>query len=133
VSHIGLLLLAAIVVAVPVMPVAEEKDPFLWLQDVTGEKALSWVKEQNATSTAELTKGPEFKELNDRHSDCRHPYFTVSTLHRRTTSSMLQPDPSHLHAMSHPPHRTDCEYSFRLVLEESNSELLAGHIQTPRS
>ena len=44
----------------------EPKDPFQWLEDVTGEKALSWVKERNATSTGELTKSPDFQALNDR-------------------------------------------------------------------
>jgi prolyl oligopeptidase len=44
----------------------EPKDPFQWLEDVTGEKALSWVKERNATSTGELTRSPEFQALNDR-------------------------------------------------------------------
>ncbi len=44
----------------------EPKDPFLWLEDVTGDKALSWVKEKNAASTGELTKGPEFAVLNKR-------------------------------------------------------------------
>ena len=65
-TYFWIMLLAACVVAVPVMAVAEDKDPYLWLEDVTGEMALAWVKEQNAVSTAELTKGPEFKELNDR-------------------------------------------------------------------
>lgn len=44
----------------------EPKDPFLWLEDVTGDKALTWVKERNAASTGELTKSPEFQALNDR-------------------------------------------------------------------
>ena len=43
-----------------------DADPYLWLEDVTGEKALGWVKKRNAESTAELTKGPEFQALNDR-------------------------------------------------------------------
>jgi prolyl oligopeptidase len=43
----------------------DEKDPNLWLEDVTGEKALNWVKEQNANSTGELTKTPAFTELRD--------------------------------------------------------------------
>jgi len=60
-----LVLLAAIVVAVPVA-VADDKDPYLWLEDVTGEKALGWVKEQNGQSTAELTPSLLFKELNER-------------------------------------------------------------------
>ena len=31
---------------------AEPSDPRLWLEDVTGDKALAWVKERNAASTA---------------------------------------------------------------------------------
>src|SRR3954468_24541546 len=41
-------------------------DPNQWLEDVTGEKPLAWVKELNTQSTEELTKLPQFKELNDR-------------------------------------------------------------------
>lgn len=44
----------------------EEKDPNLWLEEVTGEKALAWVKERNAESTAELTKSDAFKSLDER-------------------------------------------------------------------
>jgi prolyl oligopeptidase len=36
------------------------EDPFLWLEDVTGEKALSWVRQQNAIGTNQLTALPEF-------------------------------------------------------------------------
>lgn len=44
----------------------EPKDSRQWLEDVAGEKALNWVKERNAASTGELTKGPEFAALKDR-------------------------------------------------------------------
>ena len=44
----------------------ETKDPNLWLEEVTGEKALAWVKERNAESTAELAKSDEFKALDER-------------------------------------------------------------------
>jgi len=44
----------------------ESKDPYLGLEDVTGEKALAWAKERNAKSTAELAQNPEFKALDDR-------------------------------------------------------------------
>jgi len=44
----------------------EPKDSYLWLEDVMGEKALGWVREQNAISTGQLTKGPEFALLNER-------------------------------------------------------------------
>jgi prolyl oligopeptidase len=55
----------ALVLALPARA-EEPRDPHLWLEDVTGEKALAWVKERNAESTAELTKAPGFQELNDR-------------------------------------------------------------------
>src|SRR5207245_1759794 len=42
------------------------KDPYQWLEDVTGEKALAWVKARNAVSTAELAKSAEFAALEKR-------------------------------------------------------------------
>ncbi|MFZ3322710.1 MAG: prolyl oligopeptidase family serine peptidase [Usitatibacter sp.] len=41
-------------------------DPYLWLEDVTGEKPLAWVKEQDARSKAELEARPEFKAIHER-------------------------------------------------------------------
>lgn len=41
-------------------------DPYQWLEDVTGEKALSWVKEQNAVSTKELEASPDFETIRKR-------------------------------------------------------------------
>ena len=36
------------------MPASAQDDPYLWLEDVTGDKPMAWVNEQNATSTAPL-------------------------------------------------------------------------------
>jgi prolyl oligopeptidase len=44
----------------------DAKDPYQWLEDVTGDKALNWVKERNAVSKGELAGTPEFNALNDR-------------------------------------------------------------------
>jgi prolyl oligopeptidase len=44
----------------------EADDPYRWLEEVTGEKPLAWVKEQNARSSAELSKLPEFTTIQDR-------------------------------------------------------------------
>jgi prolyl oligopeptidase len=41
-------------------------DPFLWLEEVTSEPALSWVRQQNKTSVAELTSDPGFEPLRKR-------------------------------------------------------------------
>ncbi|MGY0618201.1 prolyl oligopeptidase family serine peptidase [Lysobacter sp. A378] len=38
-------------------------DPYLWLENVEGEKALDWVKARNAVTEAELASTPEFKQL----------------------------------------------------------------------
>ncbi|NZA27820.1 S9 family peptidase [Luteimonas sp. SJ-92] len=42
---------------------AEMADPYQWLEDVEGEKALDWVREQNAKAEAELADTPGFKTL----------------------------------------------------------------------
>src|SRR5262249_36629750 len=44
----------------------DASDPNLWLEEVTGEKALAWVKERNAESMAELTGSSAFQALNER-------------------------------------------------------------------
>jgi prolyl oligopeptidase len=41
-------------------PAANNDDPFLWLEDVQGERALNWVRERNALSQKELTERPEY-------------------------------------------------------------------------
>lgn len=40
-------------------------DPFLWLEEVEGERALSWVRSQNERSLAELTKDPRYQRFYD--------------------------------------------------------------------
>jgi prolyl oligopeptidase len=41
-------------------------DPYLWLEDVTGERALAWVKEQNAVCSRELENSSSFGPLRRR-------------------------------------------------------------------
>ncbi len=65
---------------------AESEDPFIWLEDVGGEKALEWVNQQNAISTKELEAHPEFKILNEKNlavyqSEERIPYITKRGKH----------------------------------------------------
>ncbi len=38
-------------------------DPYLWLEGVTDEKALAWVREENAKAEAEIGAAPTFKKL----------------------------------------------------------------------
>jgi prolyl oligopeptidase len=54
-------------------------DPYLWLEDVTGERALGWVREQNAISVRELEASPYFEPIRQRllsilDSKARIPY-----------------------------------------------------------
>jgi prolyl oligopeptidase len=54
-------------------------DPYLWLEEVTGETALDWVRERNAETIAELT-GDRFGGLRDGireilDADDRIPYL----------------------------------------------------------
>src|SRR5215472_18659659 len=37
-----------------------DSDPFLWLEDIEGAKALAWVREQNARTLALLEKDPRY-------------------------------------------------------------------------
>src|SRR5499425_810168 len=43
-----------------------DSDPFAWLEDVQGAKAMAWVKEQNAKTTALLEARPDYKPIFDR-------------------------------------------------------------------
>jgi prolyl oligopeptidase len=64
--------------AAPVPP----DDPYLWLEDVEGAKALEWVKAQDAESRAELESKPQFKPIHERllaiyNSHERIPYVAA--------------------------------------------------------
>jgi prolyl oligopeptidase len=51
----------------PTAPAAPASaDPFLWLEDVQGEKALAWARARNAESAAVLDAAPGFKALEQR-------------------------------------------------------------------
>lgn len=43
-----------------------EHDAYLWLEDIGGERALSWVREHNAASVKLLEAAPAFDELRQR-------------------------------------------------------------------
>ena len=64
------LLLAAGIPAMPqtAAPAAAPSadDPYLWLEDVAGERALAWVRERNAASRRVLEAEPGFVPMRDR-------------------------------------------------------------------
>jgi prolyl oligopeptidase len=45
---------------------ADAPDPYQWLEDVSGDHALGWVREQNAVAQKALETLPDFKPINDR-------------------------------------------------------------------
>ena len=56
-------------------------DPYLWLEDVGGEKQLAWVRERNAESVTELAEGEGFAGLEQRlleilDSDAKIPFVS---------------------------------------------------------
>jgi prolyl oligopeptidase len=50
----------------PLAKVEMSEDPYLWLEDVTAERSLNWVREQNALSTKELENSPDFEPIRTR-------------------------------------------------------------------
>jgi len=58
---------------------ARAEDPYLWLEDVTGEEALAWVRERNERTIAAWTGSEEFDRLRGEvraalDSDARIPF-----------------------------------------------------------
>jgi prolyl oligopeptidase len=44
---------------------AETTDPYLWLEDVEGERALAWVRSHNERSLGQLTRDPRYQKFYD--------------------------------------------------------------------
>jgi len=62
------LILASLLVALPLISFGEENvDPYLWLEDVEGEKALEWAEDRNTDSLAVLQNLPEYQPLYDKN------------------------------------------------------------------
>ena len=70
----------------PMSQAPSSDDPALWLEDVGGDKQLAWVKEQNDSSTKELTADPRFEPIRSRilsilDSTARIPYVQKHGAH----------------------------------------------------
>ncbi len=61
-AAVGLGAPAAIAQPAPVAA-ANESDPFLWLEDVSGPRAMDWVRSENAKTLGVLEKDPRFAGL----------------------------------------------------------------------
>lgn len=47
-------------------PAPREEDPYLWLEEVDGRRALAWVAEQNERTRRALASTPEFAEMQQQ-------------------------------------------------------------------
>nr|HEX4313595.1 prolyl oligopeptidase family serine peptidase [Kofleriaceae bacterium] len=56
---------SAVEISAPAAPPPPE-DPYLWLEDVTGDRSLAWVKQRDDVTTAELQAIPGYTQLRDR-------------------------------------------------------------------
>jgi len=62
------LVLAYLLTVLPLTSVAEDTaDPYLWLEDILGEKALEWVEARNSESLTILENLPEYQTLYDKN------------------------------------------------------------------
>jgi prolyl oligopeptidase len=61
-SLLALLLAACTTMKTPEVAPTASTDPYLWLEDVQGERALNWVRERNRESEGQLMAQPGFDE-----------------------------------------------------------------------
>lgn len=64
--HVSFLLICVLTFWSSLLISQEEKDPYLWLEEIEGKKALEWVKAKNKTTVDILEKHPEFQEMNKK-------------------------------------------------------------------
>ena len=77
---------ACLAALIPAMAVshafADEKDPYIWLEEVEGEQALAWVEQQNERSLGAIQAMPQYEEFFKKNlavydSDERIPYPSI--------------------------------------------------------
>ncbi len=79
----SLAVLILFLLSLAAVTVAAGEDPYLWLEEVEGEKALAWVQERSNQDTAELEAVPEFQKIHEElleiyNSSERIPYAGVA-------------------------------------------------------
>ncbi len=58
-------------------------DPYQWLEDVTGDKAMAWVRQENAKSQPQLEAKPGFKALHERLLSIYNSRERIPTVQKR--------------------------------------------------
>jgi prolyl oligopeptidase len=64
-------------------PAPAPDDPYLWLEDVQGEKALDWVRQRNAQSQKELMARPEYAPIRSQVLDVLNAKDRIPYVSRR--------------------------------------------------
>jgi hypothetical protein len=80
------LALITLLIAAP-LSAQEKTDPFLWLEDVGGKRALDWVEAKNAATVAELSGHRYTNRLSARSRSSMEGPDRIPTHHRRCTIS----------------------------------------------
>lgn len=62
----GIALMSLLTSAPSIFAQIPQEDPYLWLEDVMGDKAIAWVKEQNAKTQRLLEAQPVFAPIRDK-------------------------------------------------------------------
>ena len=63
-------------------PATEPEDPFLWLEEVQGDRALAWVRERNAESQKILQARPEYEPTRARMLEILNSKERIPTVAR---------------------------------------------------
>jgi prolyl oligopeptidase len=77
-----LVLAALLVLPAPTMA-QNTPDPYLWLEDVQGERALAWVRERNAITEAQLMARPGFEARRTAIREVLDSRAQIPTVSRR--------------------------------------------------
>ncbi len=64
-GHVKLRLLIGILCATTLLSAANEDDPYVWMEEIEGARALDWARAENARSLPQLQNDPRFKGIYD--------------------------------------------------------------------
>ena len=79
---IALALMTTAALAAAQTPPPADDDPYLWLEEVQGERALAWVRERNRESRAVLEKHPRFEAMRSRILEILDSRDRIPTIRR---------------------------------------------------
>ena len=79
----ALVWVSSMTVMTPSHAATTSQDPYLWLEDVSGERALTWVRERNAQSKQWLQGGSDFKPTRDAIRDVLDSPARIPQISRR--------------------------------------------------